>query len=187
LPIKIGVGDEHRTLLYGNLWKEIPFPKYKAILIAADANQIDLIKDLARILKPPFYILYVLLVPRTDNEDGRYESKPFYGYDELDVFLNTYSEYFENDGRHNIWICEINGVGRIIYDHHNLIYGYGNIEPFKEVLKGNGNTAGEFSINHPHRHYFNEEYDEDEKEILSNNEWKRFPLQENDNVPPQPK
>ena len=56
-------------------------------------------------------MLYVLLVSRCGQEPGRYQSEPFYGHDEAEVFLKNNRAFFENDGRHNVWLAAINGQG----------------------------------------------------------------------------
>lgn len=103
--------DKEVPLIYGKKWMMNRYPNIDAIQVAIDQDQIDWMIRFAKCLNPPFYVLYVLLVSRCGSELGRYESEPFYGIDELEIFLNKYRTFFENDGRHNIWIGEIEGNG----------------------------------------------------------------------------
>lgn len=173
-------GEAERPLIHGKKWMSKKYPVIDAIKIAADSDQIDLMIKLSKHLAPPFYFLYVLLVSRCGHEPGRYQSEPFYGHDEAEIFLKKYRSYFENDGRHNIWLAETDGSSLLVYDHHNFIYGYGGIAPFISVAADEGYVEGDFHIAVPHNHHFNSEFDPEEKDILANMAWKHFPLQEQD-------
>lgn len=183
--IKLGASTKDRgsPLVYGKKWKHRAFPNLEAIQIAADSNQVDLIKKLSKILHPPFYFLYVLLVSRCGIQPGRYQSEPIYGIAELEMFLGKYADYLEKDGRHNFWIGETSGDRWVVYDRHNFIYCYGNPEPFLDIVSEAGYIESEFSLNAPHSHYYHKEFDEDEVSILKDLQWDRFPLQDNDGEP----
>ena len=98
------------------------------LTIAASINQIALILKLSDTLKPPFYILYVLVVSRLDKERGRYQSPLIETKEELTDFLLEYKQFFETDGRHHIWICTLDNSGRLIYDQHNVILRMGRLK-----------------------------------------------------------
>jgi hypothetical protein len=182
MNLKIATFEDDREIpfVYGKKWMIKKYPSINAVQVGVDKGQIDLLIQFARRLKPPFYVLYVLLVSRCGNEPGRYESDPFYGIDELEIFLKKYSAYLENDGRHNIWVGEIEDQGLLVYDQHNRLFGYGDLTPFLEILAENGYQEGEVKIASPHSHHYNKEFDEDEKGILKEKEWKHLPLQEDD-------
>jgi hypothetical protein len=68
-------------------------------------------------------ILFVLVVPRDGTaESGRYESPEYLGIDEASALLSEFSEFFECDGRHHVWIA-CPGHGNIVFDRHNVVYG----------------------------------------------------------------
>jgi len=70
--------------------------------------------------------------------------------------LNTleFKNYFETDGRHHIWICTVDNSGRFIYDQHNVIFAYGQIDKYVSVLKKEGFEEREFSFPSPHAHSY---------------------------------
>lgn len=151
-----------------------------SIKISASKNQIDLLSDLLNDLEPPLYIMYVLVVSRTGQETGRYQSPIFGTKPELREFLKKYRDFFETDGRHHIWIGTIKNKGLLVYDQHNVVFAYGDLEKYKSRLLKNKYKEQNYSFPAPHVHSFHEENDKFEKSILSEYEWRIFPLQEND-------
>jgi len=152
----------------------------KQLKIGASQNQIDLLLQLTGALTPPFYILYVLVVTRLGNKQGRYQSPLFETKDELNNFLLEYKEYFETDGRHHIWICTIDNSGKFIYDQHNVIFAYGQLDNYISILKRNGYKEQMFSFPSPHAHAYNKSNDKFEESILQSWDWSYFPLVESD-------
>jgi hypothetical protein len=67
-----------------------------------------------------------------------------------------------------------------VYDHHNIIYVYGPLAAFANILKRCGFVDGDFSIPAPHAHAFHGELDGDVEKILTCWEWKHFELQPDD-------
>ena len=163
---------------YGKIYEVIK--DIGQIKIAASQNQIDLLLELAGPLTPPFYILYVLIVTRLDNKHGRYQSPLLETKDELTSFLREYQEYFETDGRHHIWICTLDNSGRFIYDQHNVIFAYGQLENYISILKKIGYKEREFSFPAPHAHVYNASNDKFEEKILHHWDWDYFPLTDDD-------
>jgi hypothetical protein len=152
----------------------------KHLKIAASRNQVDLLLKLAENLTSPFYILYVLVVSRLDNEHGRYQSPLIETKDKLKDFLTEYKEYFETDGRHHIWICTIDNSGTLIYDQHNVIFAYGQLDTYISILKSEGFKEQEFSFPAPHAHAYNQSNDKFEESILQHWDWNHFPLADGD-------
>lgn len=72
--------------------------------IGVSNGQVDLIQVLATHLEPPFSLLYVLMVPRTGQEEGRYQLSPLLESEELSTFFDRYRTVFEQDGRHAVWV-----------------------------------------------------------------------------------
>lgn len=150
------------------------------LTIAASTNQIALILKLVDTLNPPFYILYVLVVSRLDNELGRYQSPLIETKEELTDFMLEYKHFFETDGRHHLWICTLDNSGRFIYDQHNVIFAYGHIKKYIALLNREGFKEQNFSFPVPHAHAYNESNDRFEESILNYWNWSIFPLANGD-------
>ncbi|PSR52374.1 hypothetical protein AHMF7605_01960 [Adhaeribacter arboris] len=161
---------------YGKIYEV----EHSRLIIAASKNQIELILRLVDTLTPPFYILYVLVVSRLDNERGRYQSPLIETKEELKHFLLEYKLYFETDGRHHLWICTLDNSGRFIYDQHNLIFAYGQTEKYITLLDKEGFKEQNFSFPVPHAHAYNESNDRFEESILEYWDWSVYPLADDD-------
>ena len=72
------------------------------------------------------------------------------------------------------------GKNTLVYDQHNWIYAYGDLDRFEEVLKGRGFTEGVELLPSPHFHSYNSEYDDDFEELMTKNAWIRKPLRDED-------
>lgn len=181
MKIGRGDGDPEEPLIHGKKWMVRHYPNIDAVQVAVDKNQIDLMVQFANRLSPPYYVLYVLLVSRCGNDVGRYESEPFHTWDELAKFMRTYQEFFEDDGRHNLWVGEIEGPGLLVYDRHNRIFAYGEVAQYTKILEEEGYVEADFGISSPHTHHYNKEFDGKEKGIVAEKIWRRrLPLQDGD-------
>lgn len=178
------VRDEQDTnaqrFSFPNLWDIEKTSEPARLIIAPESGHIDLIIELSRALPEPFGILYVLVVPRGGNEEGRYQSDAPAGRPAMEPFLSEFRDFFEKDARHHIWIFSLPGRAMLVYDNHNVIYAYGELEKFKEVLDAKGFTQGGVNLPVPHVHLYNPTFDSEETRILSSAGWKKFPLLESD-------
>ncbi|GAA0182117.1 hypothetical protein SH2C18_45500 [Clostridium sediminicola] len=169
---------------YNDIWCLEEYPNFKRIVIAPKENQIDLMLEIAKSFESPLAILYVLVVSRMDtNTLGRYQCPFPLEYKDVDKLCNSFREFFETDGRHHLWICSANSKGIkqiLVYDNHNVIYVYDDINKIKELLKRKGFKEEEVRFPVPHTHMYNSENDIFEKEILEYWEWIHFPLEEDD-------
>jgi len=69
----------------------------------------------------------------------------------------------------------------LVYDNHDVIYAYGPLAEFEDILRSNGLTQCEaVSFPAPHTHRYNVEFDQQARDIMKHWEWIRFPLQESD-------
>jgi hypothetical protein len=179
-PFKLGSGArEWDAHAYKNEWyHDETSDSNSRLVIGASSNQIELITSLMDLLPEPFGILYVLIVSRLGHKDGRYQSLTPTSRNETCAFLNEYKDYFESDARHAIWILSLPVDAMLIYEQHNLIYGYRMPETVLGLLADKGFMKREFSIPDPHCHNYNEEFDSCEDAIFSKYEWKYFPLVE---------
>lgn len=100
---------------------------------------------------------------------------------ELEDFVLTFSDLLEGDGRHHFWIGAVDNSGLLVYDNHNVIYAYGPLEKFQEILLESAfSSAGAVTFPDPHIHRYNAPLDQRVDELMSYWPWKKFPLQEND-------
>lgn len=130
-------------------------------------------------LEPPYYLLYVLHTPRTELEAGRYQSPPL-SAEELRAFLKEYSAYLAGDSRFDLWAHSPNEQATIVWDRHNLLFGYGPLERYESVLASLGFEAGQPEIPTPHIHHFRPEFDSKANQLLKRWAWERSPLQPED-------
>jgi hypothetical protein len=151
------------------------------ICIATSESYVDLILSLTATLQEPFFILYVLIVSRkAEHQPARYQSKEV-SRAELQTFFDKFEDYFENDGRHHIWIRSSESSATLVYDNHNVIFAYGPLETFSTVLQNNGYKLAEARQKiGPHGHCYNQEFDTFENDILKYWQWKQSPLQPQD-------
>ena len=68
-------------------------------------------------------------VPRV-VEAGRWESVAL-THPELARFTDRYGELFEEDARAQLWVGELDGVGMLVLDEHDLIYAYGPLHTLR--------------------------------------------------------
>jgi hypothetical protein len=155
---------------YPNIWAKEKTSGPDRLVIAPRSDYVQLLGKLAESTAPPFLLLYVLAIPRGGSEPGRYQSNYSFSLPQLQHFLSDYSEFLENDARHNLWIRSDDGM--LVYDRHNVIYAYGPLERFVAVLESSGLTEStEVRFPSPHAHHYNPEFDADEKRILHDEEW----------------
>jgi hypothetical protein len=99
--------------------------------------------------------------------------------EEVAGFIDEFSEFFESDGRHHLWIaCPDHGT--LVFDRHNIIYGYGDLQRFEAVADAHGMSRREFSIPIPHWHKYHAEYDAIEHRLLKRWDWIHSPLRPQD-------
>jgi len=177
---KIGDLDNQAEVCWDNLYQKEDYPNFSRLLIGCKSKEIPLILELCKEMEGPFGILHVLLVSRLGKKSGRYQSPNPISYEDLELFLYEHQEYFEQDGRQHLWVSSVSGEGQFIFDNHNYIYAYGNIDSYIAALKNIGFTAGEVHIPAPHCHNYHSEFDSEEEAVNNAFEWIYSPLQEGD-------
>ena len=167
---------------YGNLFFRQPCGKTERLVIGPDSNHVDLLIELSGKLKGhPWYILYVLLIPRRNNRPpGRYASPPLDTHEKLSAVLYDFKAFFETDGRHHIWIGSGADDGLLIYDQHNVIFAYGPMDSFENILNTYGFKRQDFWFPSPHAHSYLSTNDAEEERLMAQMHWEYFPLQESD-------
>jgi len=168
-----GVGQE--LYRHPHLWKREPAAHGERLLIGPREGHIDLFLDLCACLAPPYAVLYVLSVPRC-SEPGRYQLEEWLNLDQLKVFVAPYRDFLQGDARHHLWIISHDSSATLVYDKHNLIYAYGPLDGYLEVLRRHGIEEGEFELPFPHYHNYFPEFDDQERAIIQGNRWRRTPI-----------
>lgn len=137
------------------------------------------LRSLTDRLRPPFILLYVLLVPRGEGEPGRYES-PEISRAQLHGFLDRFANYLQNDGRFDLWVHSPDDRATVVWDQHNLIWAYGPTEQFVATLRTLGFQNGSPTIDFEHMHHYRTTFDGDAKAVLEAFDWHRTSLQPED-------
>ncbi len=116
----------------------------------------------------------MLVVPR-GARPGRYQLTEWLDRSSLMSYLERYRAYFEGDGRHDIWLkCADESL--IVYDRHEILYLYGDLEGFIGVLEALGYRPGKVRVNFPHEHHYNGEFDNDQSSIVDSADYTHFDL-----------
>jgi len=149
------------------------------LLASVPNGDAKLFLNLLDCLAPPFYLLYVLHTPRGEGEAGRYQSESLED-DEVRAFVNRFSSFLSGDARFDLWAHSPAAGGTIVWDRHNLIYGYGPIGCFSEVLISSGFSVGVPRVPDAHAHRYREEFDGDANALLSAFSWQHFELRPED-------
>jgi len=165
-----GFGPEaHR---HPHRWRIEPAGHVQRLVVAPARDFLDLFLDLADCINPPYSLLYVLSVPRA-SDPGRYRLDGSLDSQALREFVEPYRDFFQGDARHHLWICSQDSSATLVYDKHDLIYAYGPLVKFVEVLGRHGLEEGEFELPFPHYHNYFAEFDAKEREIIASHSWKR--------------
>ena len=167
---------------YPDIWETGKTTGPDRLIIAPSGDQAGLMIELASVLPEPFGILYVLLVSRCGNAPGRYQSPYPIDRAEMEFFVNEFKAYFEQDGRHHIWITSVPADATIVYDNHNIVYAYGPLDEYIRLLDRRGLKEGTITIPAPHTHNYNPEFDSQEDKISAYWDWRQYPLSETDDL-----
>jgi hypothetical protein len=171
--------DRSKEFTHPDVWEKEVYPGWRRLVIGAREQEIGLILELCRGMRGPFAVLFVLLVPRAGHAAGRYESAPV-PYEDLELFLYTFQEFLEQDGRHHVWVIATSDEGRLVFDHHNVVFAYGDLDAYEAVLRQRGFRESKLPTPAPHGHNYHAAFDASESEILSYWRWIRHPLEEGD-------
>lgn len=180
--IKFGVPDPPNLpvrYVYGDVFELSAEPREK-LVIAPGGNHVSLLFELAGCWElKTFWLLYVLLLDRGEHRAGRYQS-PDVSSEELRAFLMQFGPFLEQDGRHAFWIGSTAGEGTLVYDQHDVIFAYGPLAAYREVLKRRGFVEQKFSYPDPHVHWYHAALDPVGDQLFALWEWEHFPLQDGD-------
>lgn len=108
---------------------------YPHLKIAPSSDCISLIRDLMKETTPPYWILYYLKESRRAYTPGRYLIPQPITQEELFSFMDKFSEFLEEDSRHEIWFGSVGDDSRIVFNQYKHLNASGTLESFKEILK----------------------------------------------------
>jgi hypothetical protein len=173
---------EDKEWRYENVWAaEETTGGGSRLVIACSQEQTNVLAALLRAMAGPFWVLYVLVVSRGRGEQGRYQSSESQPGSAVDTFVKQFSTLLEKDGRHNLWVASESGSEMLVYDRHNVIYAYGPLAAFKQILAEIGlKEVPVVRFPSPHSHHYHQGLDTEEDRLLSYWAWRRTPLKESD-------
>jgi len=177
--IKFGAlrDGEEAPFVYPDIWaREQSSTGRDRLVIAPSRDHVGLLLRLAQTWLGDYLLLYVLLVARGGPKPGRYESPRALTYDELESFLRQFAAFFATDGRHHLWIGSTEDEGTLVYDQHNVIYAYGPLDAYIDLLTDEGFNESPVHVPTPHCHYYNAANDAAERALFAHWDWIPFPL-----------
>jgi hypothetical protein len=154
------------------VWIREPTDGPERLRVGAGTGTIELFLALAEPLREPLFLLVVMRAPRVVDA-GRWESIAL-THDELRRFTARFGELFEDDARAQLWVGEVDGVAMLVLDEHDLIYAYGPLHTFEQVLRERGFDHGDPDVPDPHEHHYNHQFDDLERELRRTWAWNRF-------------
>lgn len=163
-------GELPQPVAYGNVFTREQVGARPRLRVGVDEAQDATVVALARRLRGPFQLLYVLHTSRTGAELGRYESPELTSVD-VEDFLRQFGRYVREDSRHDLWVRSHEDDATIVLDRHNLIYAYGPLELFEQELKSSGAHVGEPAALGAHVHHYHPAWDDMERQILRRFDW----------------
>jgi hypothetical protein len=181
--VKLGAGvwDVQTPVRYTDVWSVQKTTGPVRLLVAPAARHIEVLLSLAEVWREDYYLLYVLLVPRTGTRPpGRYQSPGPLSFEDVAAFCRRFAPFLEGDGRHHLWIGSTVDAGLLIYDQHDWIYAYGDVPAYVDVLRRRGFTEGRVQLPVPHSHNYHAAFDADEDELTACWDWIHSPLQAGD-------
>lgn len=137
------------------------------------------IEALLECLEPPYFLLYVLHTPRGEGSPGRYQS-PALSLTDVRGFLHRFGALLRGDGRYDLWVHSPVENATLVWDRHNLLYGYGPLDRYAAKLLALGFVAGTPDIPSPHEHYYRAALDMLAAELIAAFDWTHTPLRPED-------
>ena len=166
---------------YGNVFFRQPTSSSERLVIGPSNHHVELMLALAHTWPTQqFYVLYVLLVQHTEAEPGRYASPLVDSFEDLQAFFYTFEKFLESDARHHVWIGSPANDGLLVYDQHNVVFAYGDLAHYEQVLGSRGFSRREFWFPSPHHHAYPGSNVPHLDELLRYFSWQRSPLHQGD-------
>jgi hypothetical protein len=150
------------------------------LVIAPTQHHVQWLRRLSEGWEEGFFLLYVLLHPRSGRQAGRYQSPAPLPREEVERFLMTFGHFLETDGRHHLWLGSTRSEGTLVYDQHNLIYAYGALEGYERRLREGAFHEAPVTLPSPHTHHLHATHDAQEEALFAWWSWTWYPLQPED-------
>ncbi len=151
--------------------------------IGLRAGQAQALPILARALRPPFRLLYILHTSLTGAPLGRYES-PDLDWDQVATFVALFNEFLTHDARHDLWLHSFPDAATIVLDRYNMVYAYGPLDRFADILvEGGVQSVAAWAapaVPYPHALHYHPAFTADEAALLGHMAWHRKPLRDVD-------
>jgi hypothetical protein len=172
LPVGSTAEQEYR---HGHRYEREKTNGRERLRIGPERDAIQLMLALAECIAAPVFVLYVLHAPLAGSEAARYDS-PNMDRNKLAEFIWKFSEFFQRDARHDLWISRADGKELVVLDSHGLLFAYGPLEQYTAVLLEHGLKEGTVAIPAPHTHRYHEQFHPDEVEVVRYFDWSRSRL-----------
>ena len=172
-------GTEDAPFVRPALFERQVTPDFERLRIGVPPSGPNPLLLLASCLEEPFTLLYLLHTPRGVPAAGRYES-PALTREVLLAFLSTYLPFFSTDARHDVWVHSSSPEATLVWDRHDILFAYGPLEQFQELLLREGFTPGVPSIPSPHSHHYLLAFDSQQAAVLGAFAWRHSPLRPQD-------
>jgi hypothetical protein len=151
----------------------------KRIVAGVPAGDPTIFSSLIECLTPPYYLLYVLHTPRGEAMPSRYQS-PLLSLIQVKTFLNRFGAFLSADARYDLWTHSPKDNATLVWDRHNLLYGYGPLELFSSKLRSLGFSIGLPETPAPHQHHYRAEFDNMAKDLMAALDWSQSRLRPED-------
>ena len=79
-----------------------------------------------------------------------------------------------------MWISAEDNSGLIVFDNHGVLYAYGPVDRFLEVLGQRGWQQGEVVVPSPHAHHYHQKFNDDKQALFEYFPWIESPLTDDD-------
>ena len=154
------------------------------VVVALPADASSTFRSLALTLPDPVQILYVLHTSRGEGAPGRYQSAEIDAAS-LDRFLVRFESFLAGDARCDLWVRSVSFGSMIVWDRHNVIFGYGDTQRQSQHLRELGFGQGSAQKLGLHQHNYRLEFDDDASDLLAYFQWSWVPLREEDEQSPE--
>jgi hypothetical protein len=152
--------------------------------IGGGAHPVALLVSLARALRQPLFVVAELRVAIATGVNARYESEAL-SHAEVAQLFDGFDGLLTHDGRANAWIGSTDGEGLLVLDEHDIVYAYGLLGLFEDVLLARGFAPGHAEIPSPHQHDYPPEWGAEEQRLVETVGWRRVLEIDPEDEPPE--
>lgn len=171
-----------------NQWVEHSYPPVFVVAPVGEGQRVvagvpgsdpQVLLSLLGCLAEPLVLLFVLHTPRDESQAGRYWS-PQLSREDVQDFIYDFKPLLCGDSRFDLWVHAPEQQATVVWDRHNLIYGYGPLEDYATALRALGFGHGEPQLPVPHTHHYHPQLDDLCRQLLTHFDWQHSPLRPED-------